>query len=91
MFISVAQNVFDNALLTGITGVAKVNSDIILHTGATNLIQGFPAALRYYIQVVYNNALRRSWYVAVAMACLTMIATLAVQWRGLKRLPIGGY
>lgn len=91
MFISVGQNVFNNTLLKGIrTSAPKVNPDIILHIGATDLRRAFPAALIYGIQVAYNNALTRTWYIAVAMACLTVFATLVVEWRSVKGKPIGG-
>jgi EmrB/QacA subfamily drug resistance transporter len=91
MFISVAQNVFDNTLLKGIrTDAPKVNADIILHIGATDLRQAFPAALIHGIQVAYNKALTQTWYIAVAMACLTVFATLTVEWRSVKGKPTGG-
>jgi EmrB/QacA subfamily drug resistance transporter len=91
MFISVAQNVFDNTLLKGIrTDAPRVNPDIILHIGATDLRQAFPAALIHGIQVAYNRALTRTWYIAVAMACLTVVATLTVEWRSVKGKRIGG-
>jgi EmrB/QacA subfamily drug resistance transporter len=91
VFISVGQNVFNNTLLKGIRSYApKVNPDIILHIGATDLRQAFPKALIYGIQVAYNKALTRTWYIAVAMACLTVIATLAVEWRSVKGKPVGG-
>jgi EmrB/QacA subfamily drug resistance transporter len=91
MFISVGQNVFNNKLLKGIrTDAPKVNPDIILHIGATDLRQAFPAALIHGIQVAYNRALTQTWYIAVAMACLTVVATLVVEWRSVKGKPIGG-
>jgi hypothetical protein len=91
MFISVAQNVFDNTLLKGIrTDAPRVNPDIILHIGATDLRQAFPAALIHGIQVAYNRALTQTWYIAVAMACLTVVATLTVEWRSVKGKPTGG-
>jgi EmrB/QacA subfamily drug resistance transporter len=91
MFISVGQNVFNNMLLKGIrTDAPKVNPDIILHIGATDLREAFPAALIHGIQVAYNKALTRTWDIAVAMACLTVVATLLVEWRSVKGKPIGG-
>lgn len=90
LFISVAQNVFDNTLLKGIrTDAPKVDPDIILHVGATNLQEAFPHALLYGIQVAYNKALTQTWYIAVAMAALTLIATLTVEWRSIKGKPLG--
>jgi EmrB/QacA subfamily drug resistance transporter len=90
MFISVGQNVFNNLLLNGIrTDAPKINPDIILHIGATDLRRAFPAALIYGIQVAYNKALTRTWDIAVAMACLTVVATLLVEWKSVKGKSIG--
>jgi EmrB/QacA subfamily drug resistance transporter len=91
LFISVAQNVFDNTLLKGIRANApQVNADIILHTGATNLKEAFPGALLHSIQIAYNHALTQTWFIAVAMASLTVFATLLVEWKSVKGKPVGG-
>ena len=90
LLISVAQNVFNNTLIKGIKiDAPKVNSDIILHIGATDLHAAFPQNLLHGIQLAYNHALTRTWYIAVAMACLGAIATLVVQWKSVKGKPIG--
>ena len=90
LLISVAQNVFNNTLIKGIKiDAPMVNSDIILHIGATDLHTAFPQKLLHGIQLAYNHALTRTWYIAVAMACLSAIATLVVQWKSVKGKPIG--
>jgi EmrB/QacA subfamily drug resistance transporter len=91
LLISVAQNVFDNTLLKGIRlQVPQVNADAILHVGATNLKQAFPRALLRAIQVAYNHALTQTWHIAVAMSCLTLIATLLVEWKSVKGKQVSG-
>jgi hypothetical protein len=91
LFISAAQNVFNNELLKGIRAHAtNVNPDIILHIGATNLKDAFPQALLHSIQIAYNRALTQTWYIAVAMACLSAIGTLVVEWKSLKGKQLGG-
>jgi EmrB/QacA subfamily drug resistance transporter len=91
LFNSVAQNVFNNTLLKGIrTDAPSVDTNIILHVGATNLVQTFPQSLLHGIQIAYNHALTQTWFIATAMSCLTIIATLLVEWKSVKEKQLGG-
>ena len=92
LMVSVAQNVFNNQLVRNIgREVPQLASPaLILHVGATSLKDAVPKALLPKVQVAYNQALTQTWYIAVAMACLSAFGVVFVQWRSVKGMKMGG-
>lgn len=85
LFVSVAQNIFNNRLITELPKQAPgIDPEIILHTGATSLAKSLPANLLAGVKEAYNTALTETFYIAVAMACLMVIAAVFVEWKSLK-------
>lgn len=85
LFVSVAQNIFNNRLISELPKEAPgVNPEIILHTGATSLASSLPANLLAGVQEAYNTALTQTFYIAVAMSCLMIFAAVFVEWKSLK-------
>ncbi|KAJ7909119.1 major facilitator superfamily transporter [Mycena leptocephala] len=85
LFISIAQNVFTNKLVSGLTHhVPGVSPLLVLSAGATSLKKLVPAEELAAVLVVYNEALITCFYVAVAMASLSLFGALAVEWRSIK-------
>lgn len=85
LFVSVAQNIFNNRLMSEIPKQAPgVNPDIIMHVGATSLAANIPANLLAGVKHAYNTALTETFYIAVAMACLMVFSAVFVQWKSLK-------
>ena len=90
LFVSVAQNIFNNRLISEIPKQAPgVNPQIILHTGATSLKDQIPAHLLAGVQTAYNTALTQTWYIAVAMACLMAVGAVFVEWKSVKGMKPG--
>ncbi|KAJ7476922.1 DHA14-like major facilitator [Mycena galericulata] len=85
LFISVAQNVFTNKLVSGlVSSVPGVNPGIVLSTGATSLQSAVDPKFLPAVLTVYNQALITAFYVSIAMACLSLIGSLAMEWRSIK-------
>ncbi|KAJ7136303.1 major facilitator superfamily transporter [Mycena crocata] len=84
LFISIAQNVFSNKLISGLAGVVNVSPALVLSAGATSLKEAVPDAQLPAVLVVYNQALISAFYVSLAMACLSLIGALAIEWRNIK-------
>ena len=80
LFVSVAQNVFDNRLLAGVKVAAPGLESIVLKVGATSLKDHVPAALLPGVQAAYNRALIDTFYVSVALSSLTIIGSLGIEW-----------
>ncbi|KAJ7082694.1 major facilitator superfamily domain-containing protein [Mycena belliarum] len=85
LFVSVCQNVFTNKLVSGLASqVPGVNPLIVLSAGATSLRSSVDAQSLPAVLSVYNQALISAWYVSVAMACLSIVGALAMEWKSIK-------
>ena len=85
LFVSVAQNIFNNRLISEIPKQAPgIDPAIILHVGATSLRDQIPAALLPGVQHAYNTALTSTWYISVAMTCFQAVGAVLVEWKSVK-------
>ncbi|KAJ7499722.1 major facilitator superfamily domain-containing protein [Mycena latifolia] len=85
VFVSVAQNIFQNELVRGLThNVPSVDPSIILRAGATNLKSSIPPELVDAVIFVYNKALVSAFYVATATACLSAVGAFVIEWKSVK-------
>ncbi|KAJ7919015.1 major facilitator superfamily transporter [Mycena leptocephala] len=88
VFVSIAQNVFENKLVSGIRhDVPSVDPSIVLRAGATSLKDAVAPAVVDAVIFVYNQALVSAFYVATAAACLSVVGTLAIEWKSIKVQP----
>ncbi|KAJ7124622.1 major facilitator superfamily transporter [Mycena crocata] len=84
VFISIAQNVFANKLVSGLAGVPGVSPALVLSAGATSLKNAIPEAQLPAVLVAYNQALMAAFDVAVAMSCFSLVGALIMEWRSIK-------
>ena len=85
LFVSVGQNVFTNRLVSGLQqAVPGLDPSIVLKTGATSLKTQIPKQFLGAVLVQYNKALTQTFYVAIAMACFTLMGALGIEWRSVK-------
>jgi MFS family permease len=85
LFVSVGQNVFQNQLLKNLIRlVPEYPASIVLRTGATEVQNVVPAQYIGRVLVAYNEALVQTWYVAVAMASLSIIGASVLEWKSVK-------
>lgn len=85
VFISVGQNVFTNRLLANIKQVLPdFNPGLVLGTGATSLKNVIPAGDLPSVLVAYNDAIVKTFYVAVAMATVSIFGSALFGWRSVK-------
>ncbi|KAJ7089045.1 major facilitator superfamily domain-containing protein [Mycena crocata] len=84
LFISIAQNVFSNKLISGLASVPGVSPLLVISAGATSLKSAVPPELLPAVLVAYNKALVSAFYVSVAMSSLSIIGSVVVEWRSVK-------
>ncbi|KAJ7152947.1 major facilitator superfamily domain-containing protein [Mycena filopes] len=85
LFVSVGQNVFTNKLASGLaSSVPGVNPAIVLSAGATSLRNAVDPQYLPAVLQVYNHALITAFQVSIAMACLSLVGALAMEWRSVK-------
>lgn len=82
IFVSVAQNIFSNLLIQDLAKAApSVPPSVVTSTGATDLKNVVDDALLPGVLVAYNAALTRTWFVSVAMAAVSIIGVVSIDWR----------
>lgn len=85
LFIAVGQNIFTNRLFTNLaTGVPTLDPSIILKTGATSLRNAVGSGSLEDVLFAYNDALTHTYYVSVAMASLSIVGALGMEWKSVK-------
>lgn len=86
LMVSVAQNVFTNRLVGGLSRIQGVDARLVISTGATALKtritdpDKFQAALE-----VYNNALTMAFRVSLVMACISAVGAIGMEWKSVKK------
>ena len=90
VFVSIGQNVFSNELGKGLAGVAGIQPARVVATGATELRNVVGAANISAVLLAYNGALVKVYEVALAMACLSIIGALAMEWKSIKKVKKQG-
>ncbi|KAB8069154.1 MFS transporter [Aspergillus leporis] len=92
IFVSVGENVFSNHIVSGMFAqVPELDPSVVLQSGATDLQQTVrQAALDQADKVVtrvleiYNEAIVQTFIVALALACVSIIGAVGVEWRSVK-------
>ncbi|KAJ6615532.1 major facilitator superfamily domain-containing protein [Mycena sp. CBHHK59/15] len=85
LFVSVGQNVFTNKLVSGlISQVPSIDPKIVLNAGATSLQTAVDAQYLPAVISVYSQALVSAFYVSIAMACLSIVGALGMEWKSIK-------
>lgn len=84
IFISVAQNVFTNKLKDGLMLIKGLDVPLVLDTGATDIRNVVPTQLLGEVLVEFNGALMDALRVGLAMACLSILGALCIEWRSIK-------
>lgn len=86
LFISIAQNVFQNRLVASLTQYApQVNPGTIIAAGAANLSQRLPGDILPSVLYAYNITVAQTFYVSVAAAALSFVGAGLVEWKSMKR------
>jgi hypothetical protein len=90
IFVSVAQNQFQNKLIGDIHHFApSLDPRVVINAGATNLSAIVSANLLSFVVRAYNDALTETFLVALIVACLTLLGALAIEWKSVKGKQIG--
>lgn len=82
--ISISQNIFTNLLRQRLSGIPGVYSDSIVSQGVTEILQSVPVSERAQVIEIYNFAVTRTFWICVAMACVGLVAALAMDWNSIK-------
>ncbi|KAL8663593.1 MAG: hypothetical protein Q9202_003781 [Teloschistes flavicans] len=82
VMVSVSQNLLEMRLIRGLQKVIPdLDPSVLANGGATSLRSMVSGDKLPVLLDVYDDAIRAIWYVALAMACLILLASLGMEWR----------
>lgn len=85
ILLSVGQTVFSNTLVSGIRSAASsVDPRVVTSTGATDLAKAVPRDVLGSLLPVLDRAIARTFYVAVAVALLSIVGSVLIEWKSVK-------
>ncbi|CAD6572800.1 MAG: hypothetical protein ASARMPREDX12_005450 [Alectoria sarmentosa] len=84
VFVSIGQSVFTNRLVNGLKSVAGISPAVVVNTGATDIRQVVDPSNLHGVIAAYNGALTKTYTVAVAMSCFSIIGALCIEWKNIK-------
>jgi len=85
VFLAVGQNVFSNKLVESLSGVAGLDPQVIVNTGATDLQQVVPPAEMDAVVEAYSYALTRVFLLAAVLSAVMLLGAAVVEWKTIKK------
>lgn len=87
VFVSVAQNVLNNKLISNLRALHLPNfkPEDIVNTGATDLRNLVPSDELPRLLVAYNDAIKHAFYLGVALAALSILGSASMEWKSVKK------
>jgi hypothetical protein len=86
IFVAIAQSVFQNGLVHNFAEIGGGNRSAgFLRSGAADLLTALPATERSVAVRAASDALVQTFYVALAVACTTVVGAVGVRWQSMKR------
>ncbi|KEF59481.1 uncharacterized protein A1O9_04325 [Exophiala aquamarina CBS 119918] len=80
VFLSVSQNIFSSRLVHNLSGLAGLDAQTIVNTGATALHTMVPEDELSTVLTAYNDALTRVFILAAGLSAFMLLGALAVEW-----------
>ena len=71
--------------------VCELNDSRCFYAGTTDWRQVVPMEKESEVLEVYNHALTQSWYIAVTLACVSLVSLLGLEWKKLGRKDTEGH
>jgi len=84
VFVSIGQNVFANELVKGLQHVSGIEPAMVVKIGATELRNVVDTASIGAVLSAYNFALTKVFTVSLAMACMSIVGALCMEWKNIK-------
>ena len=84
VFLGVSQNIFSSRLVDSLSGIAGLDTETIINTGATALRTIVPLDQLETVIHAYGDALTRVFILTAALSACTILGSLAVEWKRVK-------
>jgi hypothetical protein len=84
VFLSVGQNLFTQSLVDKLSGVAGLDAQTIVSTGATELAKTVPVSDLNIVVQAYSKSLTRVFIMAAGLSAGMIFGALAMEWKSIK-------
>jgi hypothetical protein len=84
VFLSVGQNIFSSQLIDSLSGIASLDTEAIISTGATALRSIVPPSELGTFVNAYSYALTRVFILTAALSAYMILGALTVEWKSIK-------
>lgn len=84
VFLAVGQNIFSSQLVDSLPGMAGLDAEAIINTGATALRKTVPSSELGTVINAYSFALTRVFILAAALSACMILGAVAVEWKSIK-------
>ena len=84
VFLAVSQNIFSSSLVDSLSGIAGLDTKVIVNTGATALRNIVPLAQLESVIDAYSYALTRVFVLTAALSACMTLGALPVEWKRIK-------
>ncbi|KAL9044523.1 MAG: hypothetical protein Q9214_002341 [Letrouitia sp. 1 TL-2023] len=86
IFVSIGNNILNSKLVqyVGDINIPNYDASKVVQAGATELRRAIPDGYLPRVLIAYNEALRLVFRAGLAMACLSVLAALPLEWRSMK-------
>ena len=84
IFLVVSQNIFSSSLVHSLSGIAGLDTETIVNTGATavrNIVPSYQLSTAVH---AYSHALTRVFVLATVLSACLILGALAVEWKRIK-------
>ena len=84
VFLAVSQNIFATQLIARLSGVGGLDTEAILHAGATELHEVVPSDQLNSVVDAYSHSLTRVFLMAALLSACMTVGSLTVEWKSIK-------
>lgn len=84
LMVSVGQNIFTNKLSRGLSHIPGVDAALVIKTGVTSLKTQISSVQLSAALEAYNHTITKTFQVSLAMACISVIEALGMEWKSVK-------
>jgi hypothetical protein len=84
IFVAVSQNIFTSKVVDRLAGVAGLDAQTIVNTGATAIRKVVPPEQLNTVVDAYNYAITQVFLLAAILAATMVVGALAIEWKSIK-------
>ncbi|KAI9889922.1 MAG: hypothetical protein M1814_004645 [Vezdaea aestivalis] len=86
--VSIGQNILSNRLVASLPHIPGISSAVLANVGATDIRNIVPVQYLAQVLTAYNAALVNVFYAGAAFAALSIVGSLAMEWKNVREVEM---